>query len=585
MSGTPYSERESRAARLLQDLQEEEARNLASTRTTPEELLLGRIALEGKILTKEQFEQARELQKEARENGPATLSEILLQQGFLKPNQLLDLLKEVSRRLGGQPDIPRYEIRARLGEGATAIVYAAWDRDLRRPVALKVLKEGSEWSTDRRARFHREARAAAGISHPNVVTVYDAGEAQGHPYLVMELVEGRPLSEVFREKHRPADEYLPILEKVCHGVAAAHEKGIVHRDLKPANILITPSGEPKVADFGLAHLLDSPEQLTRTGSTLGTPLYMSPEQVEGRSTDITPRTDVYGLGAVLFEAVTGRPPHTGETIQEIYRKILHEEPPSPRALRPEVPDELQTILRKALEKKEQDRYSSAQALAEDLRRTLNGEPIAARPLSPAGRLWRYAIKYRAVLVPSTVAVLLGILLAGSWVAQTRDKKVPMASPDRVQGAVAGESKSLSGTRRLVNRKSGKVLAVQRASKDNGACVVQRAYASDDSQLWRLQPAGSEEYRIDNLGTGKALDMLGGGGGGGGNGTQIVQSDPRDQSHQHWRITPVGGGSYRVINGRSGKALSVLENSTEEGAYVVQWEYSGDPSQQWMLERP
>jgi hypothetical protein len=144
---------------------------------------------------------------------------------------------------------------------------------------------------------------------------------------------------------------------------------------------------------------------------------------------------------------------------------------------------------------------------------------------------------------------------------------------------------MTGTRRLVNRKSGKALAVQRASKENGACIIQRAYASDDCQLWRLQAASDDVYRIESVGTGKFLDMLGGGGGGGGDGTQVIQSVPVKQPQQQWRITPVGGGYFRVTNVKSGRALSVLGRSTDEDAYIVQWEYDGDPSQQWMLERP
>jgi serine/threonine protein kinase len=770
MSGTPYSEREARATRLLQDLKEEqaqdpspqappaspaaspaEARAKESTRTAAEDQLLGQIALEWKLLTGEQLEESRRLLKDAREQARnLTLGETFLQHGFLKPDDLLRLLKEQSRRSEGQPVIRRYEIRKRLGEGATAIVYGAWDRELRRPVALKVLREGSGWSDVQRLRFHREAQTAAGLSHPNVVPVYDAGEAEGRLFLVMELVEGKPLSEIFQEQKHSEKEFLQILEKVCRGVAAAHAKGIVHRDLKPANILMTPSGEPKVGDFGLAHLLESPVQLTRTGTSLGTPLYMSPEQVQGHSKDISPRTDVFGLGAVIYEAVTGRPPHMGETLQEIYTKILHEDPPNPSTLRPKVSRNVQTIVLKALEKNPQDRYPTAEALAEDLRRHLAGDVIQARPISRAGRIGRKAFKYRSVLLPSLSAILLGILLVGSWFVRRETKSYPIASLESVQGEVAitnksgtsparasqllspghglktgkgsswavltfidgsrveigpettieklaqrqssdqgpdsfgiylyltrgsllaevvrqpehrpmvlatahgearvqearirmasalsipaltrlevldgiawfvepdgtslpvppatyvvagpkldpqplsipteemarlsRESKTLTGMRRIVNRKSGKALAVQRASKENGACVIQRAYGSEDSQLWRLEPSG-DGYRIDNVGTGKTLDMLGGGGGGGGDGTQVVQSEHRNQTHQQWRITSVGGGYYRVTNSRSGKALSVLGKSTEDEAYVVQWEYGGDPSQQWMLERP
>lgn len=771
MSGTPYSERESRAARFLRDFEAEQARNPSpqeppsvptpsharppakeSTRTAAEDEFLGEIAIELKLLTREQLEESRRLQKEAREQQrPLTLGEAFLQHGFLKPDDLLRLLKEQSRRSEGQPEIRRYEIRTRLGEGATAIVYSAWDRDLRRPVALKVMRDGSGWSDLQRKRFEREAQTAASLSHPNVVTVYDVGEAQRRLYLVMELVVGKPLSQVFQEQKLPERDLLQLLEKVCRGVAAAHAKGIVHRDLKPANILVTSSGEPKVGDFGLAHLLESPAQLTRTGTSLGTPLYMSPEQVKGQSKDISPRTDVYGLGAVIYEAVTGRPPHTGETLQEIYTKILHEDPPLPSTLRPKVSSDVQTIVLKAVEKNPQDRYPTAEALAEDLKRHLEGEIIQARPISRAGRIGRKAFKYRAVLLPSLSALLLGILLVGSWFVRRETKSYPIASLESVQGEVmvtndsgtsparasqllssghglktgkgsswavltfvdgsrveigpettieklaqrhpsdpgpdsfgnylyvtrgsllaevvrqpeqrpmvlacahgevqvqearirmasavsipatmrlevldgiarfigpdgtsltvppatyvvagpnlkpqptaisteemgrfAKESKILTGVRRIVNRKSGKALAVQRGSKENGACVIQRAYGSEDSQLWRLEPAGDGGYRIDNVATGKALDMLGGGGGGGGDGTQIVQSDRKNQTHQQWRIASAGGGYYRVTNLRSGKALSVLGKSTDEEAYIVQWDYDGDLSQQWMLERP
>src|SRR5438128_6105290 len=165
----------------------------------------------------------------------------------------------------------------------------------------------------------------------------------------MELVEGRPLIEVLRERKHDLKTLLGLLEKAARGVAAAHQKGIVHRDLKPSNILVTVSGEPKVADFGLAHLVDSTAQLTKTGSSLGTPLYMSPEQVQGRSQEITPRTDVYSLGAILYEMLANRPPHTGETMMEIYGKIVHDDPLAPRSIDPKLPEEIQTVALKALE--------------------------------------------------------------------------------------------------------------------------------------------------------------------------------------------------------------------------------------------
>src|SRR6185436_6904799 len=212
------------------------------------------------------------------------------------------------------PDVPRYEPREKVGEGATAVVYRAWDRDLKRGVALKVLRDGAGMSELARTRFRREAQTAAGLDHPNLVKVYDAGEAAGQLYIVMEFVEGRSLEDLMREGKATREELLRILEKAARGVTAAHEKGVVHRDLKPANVLVTAAGEPKVGDFGLAHLVDSESQVTRAGTTLGTPLYMSPEQVEGKIAELSSRTDVYALGAMLFHVLAGRPPHTADTL-------------------------------------------------------------------------------------------------------------------------------------------------------------------------------------------------------------------------------------------------------------------------------
>jgi tRNA A-37 threonylcarbamoyl transferase component Bud32 len=318
---------------------------------------------------------------------------------------------------GDAPRLARYEARDRLGEGATAVVYRAWDRQLHRPVALKVLRDLAGLSQVARERFHREAQAAAGLSHPNVVTIYDAGEHDGRLFLVMELVEGRALDEVLREAARDERAIAELLEKTARGVAAAHEKGIVHRDLKPLNVLVTAGGEPKVGDFGLAHLVDSGADLTRTGTQLGTPLYMAPEQVEGRAGEITPRTDVYGLGAMLYEALTGRPPHGGQTIHEIYGNIVRREPVPPRSLNARISRDLQTIALKALEKSPRGRYATAAELADDLRRFLQGEPIRARPVPTAVRLWRRAVKARAVLLPSAAAAVLAAAL-GLWAARS-----------------------------------------------------------------------------------------------------------------------------------------------------------------------
>ncbi len=308
------------------------------------------------------------------------------------------------------PDIPRYEILGRLGEGATAVVYRALDRDLHRYVALKVQRQLVAPDDVACQRFRREAQATAGVPHPNVVMVHDAGEDKGRLYLVMELVDGRPMSELLRGRTADLKDLVRILERAARGVAAAHEKGIVHRDLKPSNILVADAGEPKVADFGLAHLLDSTAQLTKTGSSLGTPLYMSPEQVEGRAKDISPRTDVYSLGAILYEIVTGHVPHEGETMLEIYGRIVHDDPKPPTAWTPSAPQDLQTVALKALEKDPQRRYANARDFAEDLARWLAGEPVLARPRSRAYRVWRALRKNR---LARAAALVLGVALLAS----------------------------------------------------------------------------------------------------------------------------------------------------------------------------
>jgi serine/threonine-protein kinase len=308
----------------------------------------------------------------------------------------------------------RYELRERLGEGATSVVFRAYDRELQRLVALKVSKDVIGMAPVARERFRREARTAAGLAHPNIVTVHDAGESDGRLYLVMEVVDGRSFGEILRERRLDERALLAILEKASRGVAVAHAAGIVHRDLKPANILIPTSGEPKVGDFGLAHLADSTMELTRSGTPLGTPVYMAPEQVEGRISDITPRTDVYALGAILYEILTGTQPHAGDSLPSIYNKILHADPATPRTLKPQLSRELETIVLKALEKDPARRYPSAAEFADDLRRYREGEPIEARPPGAAYWLYRKVRKRALAFVLAGTIAAAGAVIAAIW---------------------------------------------------------------------------------------------------------------------------------------------------------------------------
>ena len=343
------------------------------------------------------------------------------------------------------PTLSRFEIVAGIGQGATAVVYRARDRRLNRTVAVKVLREGPGVNEIVRERFRREAQAAAGLAHPNVVTVFDAGEEEGRAFLVMELVEGRPLDALLKDPQTPRAGLLPLLAKAARGVAAAHERGIVHRDLKPANILVTEAGEPKVGDFGLAHILETRTELTQTGTALGTPLYMAPEQVEARSGDISPRTDVYGLGAILYEILAGQPPHTAPGLADLYASIVRRDPVLPRTLNPDVALDAQTIALKALEKEPSRRYADAREFADDLERHLKGEPILARPVGAWGRFARRCRRNPAGAAIGAVALVALLVAGGVGLRMKREiDRLALLAPDPRPWTPVFDGRSLDG---------------------------------------------------------------------------------------------------------------------------------------------
>ena len=266
------------------------------------------------------------------------------------------------------PQIPGYDLEGLLGCGGMGIVYKARHLRLNRPVALKMLLAGAYALSHERARLQREAEAVASLRHPNIVLVYDVAEHDGCPYFTMELLEGGSLAQALSGTPHAAHQAAPILITLADAVQVAHQAGIVHRDLKPANILLTAEGTPKVADFGLARHFDGKPALTLSGARVGTPSYMAPEQVTGKAGAIGPATDIYALGAMLYEMLTGRPPFRGETAAETERQVVHDEPVSPSRLNTKVPRDLATICLKCLHKEPERRYTSAAELAEDLRR-------------------------------------------------------------------------------------------------------------------------------------------------------------------------------------------------------------------------
>jgi len=298
------------------------------------------------------------------------------------------------------------ELFEEIGRGGMGVVWRGRQRGLDRAVAVKTLPGGDLAGAEARARFRIEAQAAARLHHPNIVAVHDVGEADGMPYFVMELVSGRTLGAVIAEKVPPPRTSARWLQEAALAVQHAHEHGVLHRDLKPSNILLEPAegGErPRVTDFGLAKLTDTESGLTLSGSAAGSPAYMPPEQARGAPS--TALSDVYGLGAVLYTALTGRAPYQGDTVAAILAQVEREEPIPPRRLHPAVPRDLETVCLKCLEKNPARRYATARALAEDLQRFLDGEPVLARPVGLAGKAIRRAARRPALAAALALALL------------------------------------------------------------------------------------------------------------------------------------------------------------------------------------
>jgi serine/threonine protein kinase len=331
-----------------------------------------------------------------------------------------------------RPTIAGYDDVRELDQGGQAVVFQAMQQSTRRPVAIKVLREGPVVSETARRRFAREIQLAAQLRHANIVTVFDSGEtAEGQPFCVMEYVEGRRLDEYVRDENLSLEATLLLLLPVLHAVGHAHERGIVHRDLKPSNVLVDAEGQPKVMDFGLARTLSTPAEtgVSVTGQLLGTIAYMSPEQVSGSPDEIDARTDVYSLGVVLYELLTGRYPYPVEgRLLESMHSITAVEPTPPTkawsnakgvparakrgrsaSLRCPIDREIETILLTALAKDRDRRYATVASFADDLERYLAGRPIQARKDSRAYRLAKQVRRHRGGV--ASVAVSLAAVAA------------------------------------------------------------------------------------------------------------------------------------------------------------------------------
>ena len=304
-----------------------------------------------------------------------------------------------------------YEILEEIARGGMGVVYKARQVSLDRVVALKMILAGQLASASDVERFYTEARAAANLQHPHIVAIHEVGRHESQHYFSMDYVAGHSLAALVQGGPLLALKAAGYLKAIAEAIEFAHRQGTLHRDLKPSNILIDGFDQPRVTDFGLAKRLEASEQLTATGSLIGTPSYMSPEQAGAEGGKLGPASDVYSLGAVLYELVTGRPPFLGESLIATLNQVLNAEPVAPRLLNPNVPHDLETICLKAMAKEPGRRYPAARDLADDLRRFLKGEPIQARPVGKLEKFWRWCRRHPARAAASLLALLVLVALS------------------------------------------------------------------------------------------------------------------------------------------------------------------------------
>jgi hypothetical protein len=342
----------------------------------------------------------------------------------------------------GLPRIDGYRVLGVLGRGGMGVVYKAEQLALRRLVALKMIRGVFVAETGSRSRFRTEVMAIAQLQHPHIVQIFEVGEAEDLPYYALEYVEGGSLADKLTGVPQPPGQAAELVERVARAVHFAHEHGIIHRDLKPGNILLTAEGTPKIADFGLAKQLDGTAGQSRMGEVLGTPSYMAPEQLSptasGTQQPLGPACDVYALGAILYELLTGRQLYTGDTPLNVLVRVLHEDPTPPRAYRPELPRDVETICLKCLAKAPGDRYASARDLADDLHRFLIGEPVRARPPSLLYRSGKFVRRHKP-LVGAAAGIALALtagIVATSLTALSEAHQRRLADQNAYQAEVA-----------------------------------------------------------------------------------------------------------------------------------------------------
>ncbi len=401
-----------------------QARENMAQPTESDYLQVGRVAVQRGYLSREQLEAAiRDLGErayETMERGDEhetlpELGEILVEKGFLTPDSLEAIEKEIGLATMDEPTnkFGKYTLLHEIGRGGMSVVWEAFDNNLRRRVAVKFLTGyhagrvpgEAPQEDDTLLRFYREAQTAAQLHHSNIIQIFEVNVFEGRHYIAMEYIEGDTLEGLLDKGTWSQEDLVKSLIDISRAVHFAHEKGILHRDVKPANIMVDRSGQPRVMDFGLARNVQEHKQLTLSGVAIGTPSYMSPEHAQGSKGQLDPKSDVYSLGAVLYEVITGMPPFSGSNPMEVMLAVVQEEPLAPRKIKPEIPRDLESICLCAIRKDPAKRYETAAQFANDLDRYLRGDPIHVRSAFSGSEWGRKAGAIGGIVI--LILVLLG----------------------------------------------------------------------------------------------------------------------------------------------------------------------------------
>jgi serine/threonine protein kinase len=399
-----------------------------------------------------------------------------------------------------QTSLGGYEIMGELGRGGMGVVYKAHQRGLNRVVALKMVLAGGHASEDQLKRFLAEARAVAHLQHPNIVQVFDIGENDGLPFFSLEYVDGEPLSRKLAKQPQPPKEAAAIMVVIAKAMQYAHDNKILHRDLKPANILLTSTGVPKIADFGLAKQIEDNDDggATRTGTVIGTPSYMAPEQARGDTHVIGPPTDQYALGAMLYEMLTGRPPFAAARQVDTILQVIKNEPIPPRHLEEKIPADLETICLKSLQKDISKRYDSCGEFAADLERYLRGEPILARPVSNVERGIRWCRRNPLVAGLSAVAVasLIIVTCVSTWSAMTLSAKNTKLAAETARANLNAENEKKQAA--IAKRNEAEAKKQEGIAKDNERKAKEQEAIAKENERKAVEQKKKTDEQADNL---------------------------------------------------------------------------------------